>query len=137
MSKLLLLSHADLSKEFYNAIHLIMGKPDDRVDFLTLPYGTDIEKYQRQLEERVVKAGDEGILILTDLFGGSPFMISTRVYQKYHERVQIEIVTGANLPMIAELMTNLDKDVKELKKIALEAGLNGIVDFSSNWIRGE
>ena len=33
MSKLLLLSHADLSKEFYNAIHLIMGKPDDRVDF--------------------------------------------------------------------------------------------------------
>ena len=33
--------------------------------------------------------------------------------------------------MIAELMTNLDKDVKELKKIALEAGLNGIVDFSS------
>ena len=126
-----MLSHADLSKEFYNAIHLIMGKPDDRVDFLTLPYGTDIEKYQRQLEERVVKAGDEGILILTDLFGGSPFMISTRVYQKYHERVQIEIVTGANLPMIAELMTNLDKDVKELKKIALEAGLNGIVDFSS------
>lgn len=131
MSKLLLLSHADLSKEFYNAIHLIMGKPDDRVDFLTLPYGTDIEKYQQQLEERVVKASDEGILILTDLFGGSPFMISTRVYQKYHERVQIEIVTGANLPMIAELMTNLDKDVKELKKIALEAGLNGIVDFSS------
>lgn len=100
-------------------------------DFLTLPYGTDIEKYQQQLEERVVKAGDEGILILTDLFGGSPFMISTRVYQKYHERVQIEIVTGTNLPMIAELMTNLDKDVKELKKIALEAGLNGIVDFSS------
>ena len=108
MSKLLLLSHADLSKEFYNAIHLIMGKPDDRVDFLTLPYGTDIVKYQQQLEERVVKAGDEGILILTDLFGGSPFMISTRVYQKYHERVQIEIVTGANLPMIAELMTYLD-----------------------------
>lgn len=131
MSKLLLLSHADLSKEFYNAIHLIMGKPDDRVEYITLPYGTDIEKYQQQLEEKVAAAGDDGILILTDLFGGSPFMISTRVYQKFHESVPIEIVTGANLPMIAELMTNLDKDAKELKKIALDAGVNGIVDFSS------
>ena len=58
-------------------------------------------------------------------------MISTRVYQKYHESVPIEIVTGANLPMIAELMTNLDKNAKELKEVALEAGVNGIVDFSS------
>lgn len=131
MSKLLLLSHADLSKEFYNAIRLIMGKPDDRVEYITLPYGTDIEKYQQQLEEKVAAAGDDGILILTDLFGGSPFMISTRVYQKYHESVPIEIVTGANLPMIAELMTNLDKNAKELKEVALEAGVNGIVDFSS------
>ena len=131
MSKLLLLSHADLSKEFYNAIRLIMGKPDDRVEYITLPYGTDIEKYQQQLEEKVAAAGDDGLLILTDLFGGSPFMISTRVYQKYHESVPIEIVTGANLPMIAELMTNLDKNAKELKEVALEAGVNGIVDFSS------
>ena len=131
MSKLLLLGHADLSKEFYNVIHLIMGMPDERVDYLTLPYGTDIEKYQQQLEQKVIAAGNEGILILTDLFGGSPFMISTRVYQKFHKKIPIEIVTGVNLPMLAELVLNLDKNVTELKKIALDVGTNEIVDFSS------
>lgn len=130
MSKVLLLSHACLSQEIYNAIELIMGKVDERVSYLTLPYGVDIDQYQRQIEDKVLDAGKEGILIVTDLFGGSPFMVSARVYQKHHENIPMEIVTGMNLPMLAELMINLDKTAPELKKVAMNAGIQGVVDFT-------
>lgn len=130
MSKVLLLSHACLSQEIYNAIELIMGKVDERVSYLTLPYGVDIDQYQKQIEDKVLDAGKEGILIVTDLFGGSPFMESARVYQKHHENIPMEIVTGMNLPMLAELMINLDKTAPELKKVAMNAGIQGVVDFT-------
>ncbi len=177
MSKVLLLSHACLSQEIYNAIELIMGKVDERVSYLTLPYGVDIDQYQKQIEDKVLDAGKEGILIVTDLFGGSPFMVSARVYQtlpygvdidqyqkqiedkvldagkegilivtdlfggspfmvsarvyqKHHENIPMEIVTGMNLPMLAELMINLDKTAPELKKVAMNAGIQGVVNFT-------
>ena len=56
MSKLLLLSHANLSEAFYQTIELIMGKPDDRVSYITLPYGANLEEYQTEIESKVKEA---------------------------------------------------------------------------------
>lgn len=132
MCRLLLLSHSELSRSFYDTVELIMGKPDPTVTYLTLPYGQDMDTYQKAIENEVEHAGKEGILILTDLFGGSPFMITSRVYGKYHQQIPMEIVCGMNLPMIVEVIASLKQDLslKRLKEIALEAGNRGIVDFS-------
>ncbi len=109
-----------------------MGKTDKNVAYIVLPYGQDIEEYQRKIEAEVEAAKDDGILILTDLFGGSPFMVTSRVYEKYHTKVAMEIVCGMNLPMVAEVISamNLDGTLSELKKTAIEAGHQGIVDFT-------
>ena len=64
-----------------------MGKPSDSVSYITLPYGQDLQAYQAEIEAHVEKAKDEGILILTDLFGGSPFTVSYThldVYKRQH-----------------------------------------------------
>ena len=132
MCRLLLLSHSELSKSFYQTIELIMGKPSPKISYLTLPYGQDMDMYQQMVEEQVLESEGEGILILTDLFGGSPFMISTRVYEKYCKKKSIEIICGMNLSMVVEvasaLKQNLSLDV--MKQIALDSGHKGIVDFS-------
>lgn len=132
MCRLLLLSHSELSKSFYQTIELIMGKPSPKISYLTLPYGQDMDMYQQMVEEQVLESEGEGILILTDLFGGSPFMISTRVYEKYCKKYSIEIICGMNLSMVVEvasaLKQNLSLDV--MKQIALDSGHKGIVDFS-------
>ncbi|MBM6678310.1 hypothetical protein H5979_06370 [Faecalicoccus pleomorphus] len=132
MCRLLLLSHSELSKSFYQTIELIMGKPSPKISYLTLPYGQDMDMYQQMVEEQVLESEGEGILILTDLFGGSPFMISTRVYEKYCKKNSIEIICGMNLSMVVEvasaLKQNLSLDV--MKQIALDSGHKGIVDFS-------
>lgn len=132
MCRLLLLSHSELSKSFYQTLELIMGKPSPKISYLTLPYGQDMDMYQQMVEEQVLESEGEGILILTDLFGGSPFMISTRVYEKYCKKNSIEIICGMNLSMVVEvasaLKQNLSLDV--MKQIALDSGHKGIVDFS-------
>ena len=91
-----------------------------------------MDMYQQMVEEQVLESEDEGILILTDLFGGSPFMISTRVYEKYCKKISIEIICGMNLSMVVEvasaLKQNLSLDV--MKQIALDSGHKGIIDFS-------
>lgn len=131
MANLLLLSHSQLSESIYETVKLIMGKPSDAVSYITLPYGQDLQAYQAEIEAHVEKSTDEGILILTDLFGGSPFMISVKTFDKYHDTVPIEIITGMNLPMVVELVNaiSLGKSLDELKKIALDAGMGGIIDF--------
>lgn len=131
MANLLLLSHSQLSESIYETVKLIMGKPSDAVSYITLPYGQDLQAYQAEIEAHVEKSKEEGILILTDLFGGSPFMISVKTFDKYHDTVPIEIITGMNLPMVVELVNavSLGRPLNELKKIALDAGMNGIIDF--------
>lgn len=132
MCRLLLLSHSELSKSFYQTIELIMGKPSPKISYLTLPYGQDMDVYQRMVEKQVLESKDEGILILTDLFGGSPFMISTRVYEKYRKKFSMEIVCGMNLPMVVEVTSALKQNLSldAIKQIALDSGHKGIVDFS-------
>ena len=137
MSRLLLLSHANLCESIYKTIELIMGEIDDRVSYITLPYGADINEYQEKIEKKAIDAKEDGILILTDLFGGSPFMTSSKVYRKLQAEVPIEIITGMNLPMIVEIMTNLDKPVSELKAIAIDTGYKGIVDFAKQMKKKE
>ena len=132
MSRMLLLSHAEVSKAAYDALTLIVGNNSDKISYITLPYGQDLDLYQKAIEAEIQKAKDEGILILTDLFGGSPFMISSRLYGQYYQKVPIEIITGLNLPMVIETANALvnGSDLSELKKIALQAGTEGIVDFT-------
>ena len=59
-------------------------------------------------------------------------MISSRLYGQYYQEVPIEIITGLNLPMVIETANALvnGSDLSELKKIALQAGTEGIVDFT-------
>lgn len=132
MCRLLLLSHSELSKAFYETAALIMGKPTADVSYIPFPYGQDLDVYQKAIEDEVENAGKEGILILTDLFGGSPFMITSRVYGKYHDIYPMEIVCGMNLAMVVEAVHALSSpcSLQALKAAALKAGRAGIVDFS-------
>ena len=133
MCRLLLLSHAEVSKALYDALQLIAGYKSDDITYITLPYGQDIEAYTKMVEEEILKAKEKGILILTDLFGGSPFMISSKLFGKYREEIPMEIICGMNLPMVIETAYALvnGSELEELKQTAIKAGSQGIVDFSA------
>jgi len=125
--KLLLVSHGNLAKEMFNVLRMITGKSDD-VDYLTLPYGVDLNKYKNDIIAHV--DGSDELLILCDLFGGSPFMISSGLLGNDECKNKIAIITGMNLPMVLEIATQMPgKTLEEMRSLAVDIGKEGIVDL--------
>ncbi len=73
-----------------------------RVSFLCLDWGDDLESWQQSLSARIDRLKEHGgILLLTDMYGGS----STNIALDYLVEGEVEIVTGVNLPMLIKAMT--------------------------------
>ncbi len=126
MVKLLLLSHADLAKEMLKTAQLIVGEFTG-VETISLPYGNDLTEYKDRIIQ-AVQSSKEGILILTDLFGGSPFMISSQVYAQYADQIEMDIIAGMNLSMVIQTISSMEgNDLESLREIAISAGNEGIV----------
>ena len=126
MMKILLLSHGNFAKECYLTCQMIMGSIES-VSYITFSYGQDLELYQCQIEEQL--ASNDQTLILCNLFGGSPFMIASKLLAKPDISERVELVTGLNMAMLLEVCSNLDENLAKLKEIAIKAGKNGIVDL--------
>ena len=127
MMKVLLLSHGNFAREMYETASMIFGDLHD-VSYLTLPYGTDLTVYKESVE-KVIKGSDH-TLVLVDLFGGSPFMISSQFIGMDEYKDKMEIVTGMNLSMVLEVACRMnDSDLQELKETAINAGIHGVCDL--------
>ncbi len=125
--KVLLLSHGNLAREMYETAGMIFGDLHD-ISYLTLPYGTDLTAYKQSVEKEIRES--DCTLVLVDLFGGSPFMISSQFIGMDEYRDKMEIVTGMNLSMVLEVACRMgDSDLKGLKETALNAGIQGVCDL--------
>ena len=70
----------------------------------------------------------EGVLILVDAFGASPFNASARLAMN---RKNIEVISGMNLPMLLELAVQREgQDLEAATQIALETGASSIRTLS-------
>jgi len=123
MIGLLIISHCDLGKELLNATELIVGKLD-AADSVSITQTTDSEEVLDTISEKI-KALDsgQGVLILTDMFGGTPSNLSLSFLQD--ERV--EVLTGVNLPMVISISQDRERlNLSELGEKAKEAGSRSI-----------
>ena len=72
----------------------------------------------------------EGILVLVDIFGGTPFITASRIYNQNQGKIDMAVVTGMNLPMVLEAMDSLQNmSVSELKESVIKCGAEGIIDL--------
>ena len=106
-----------------NALHLILG---DIGGFLAV--GIDPATPPSELRERLEKALLEvdhgaGVLILADMFGGTP----SNLCLSFLEEGRIEVVTGVNLPMLVKVARSReDKSIHDLAELACEYGRKNI-----------
>ncbi|MDU3398189.1 MAG: hypothetical protein E7F15_14335 [Clostridiales bacterium] len=71
-------------------------------------------------------------MVFTDIAGGSPFITSAKVYRKRAGTIKMDIITGMNLPMVVEAVSNRgSNDLDEARIRALRNGIEGIHAFSS------
>jgi PTS system mannose-specific IIA component len=101
MIGIVLVTHGRLAAEFLAALEHVVG-PQERVAAVCIGADDDMEKRRREILERVgeVDEGD-GVVLLTDMFGGTPSNLAISVL----ERANVEVIAGVNLPMLIKLAT--------------------------------
>jgi PTS system mannose-specific IIA component len=118
-----LVTHYQIGKEFLHALRLIVPNTPD---FLTVSIDPKQSVDEmRQLIERALKQADRGagVLVLTDMFGGTPSNMSL----SFVEEAGVEVVTGLNLPMLIKLATlSEDQPLEDLAKFIKSYGQRNI-----------
>ncbi|PWW00518.1 PTS system mannose-specific IIA component [Hoeflea marina] len=99
MIGLVLVTHGKLAEEFRHALEHVVGP---QTAFETVCIGPEDDMDQRRLDivGAVARAeGGKGVIILTDMFGGTPSNLSISVM----EAGRVEVIAGVNLPMLIKL----------------------------------
>ncbi len=99
MVGILIVTHGDLGTELLRTAQEIVGKLP-RVEAVSIQASEQIEKARKKIEVALQRVNDgSGVLILTDLFGGTP----SNLVLSYLETGRLEVVTGVNLPMLMKV----------------------------------
>jgi PTS system mannose-specific IIA component len=99
MIGIVIVTHAELGTELLRTAEEIVGKLT-RVEAVSIHATEQIEKARKKIEAVLQRVNDgSGVLILTDLFGGTP----SNLVLSYLEAGRLEVVTGVNLPMLMKL----------------------------------
>lgn len=108
-------AHGNLGQELLQTMIFIIGSAE-QMKALTVDPSIDVQVIQKNIQKAIkeVDAGD-GVLVLTDMFGGTPSNISL----SFLEDNKVEVVTGVNLPMLIRLC-QCRSGGKGLKEVAEE-----------------
>jgi PTS system mannose-specific IIA component len=117
MIPVLVLTHGNLATELLQAAQTIDPSLVDRTSAMSLPWDIDSDEASKSLKKQLRELDrGEGILVLTDMFGGT----ATNLALPFLEPEKVEVVTGVNLPMLVKL-GSLEGSPMSLNEIA--AGL--------------
>ena len=128
MMGLLVTGHANFGSGMTSSVNLIAGEQEAYryVDFLPT-YST--EDLTRELTKALEELKDcEGVIIFTDLMGGTPFNVSAQIG---HGKENIRIVAGTNLPMLVEIVMSRKfmDDLDGLVDSVLETGKEQVTKY--------
>lgn len=99
MVGVLIVTHLDLAEALLNAANLIMGQLEKVIPVSLDPSAAPDEAHQR-IEAALAQLNtSDGVIILTDMFGGTPSNLSLA----YLKSEKIEVISGVNLPMLIKL----------------------------------
>lgn len=128
MIGIVIVAHGGLAKEYLAAVEHVVGKQTG-IKAITIEENHD--RSDKQTE--ICAAADEvdtgaGVVVVTDMFGGSPSNLSLRACNPENRR----ILYGANLPMLIKLAKSRRLDVSKAVEKAMDAGRKYINSFNGS-----
>ncbi|PZQ98030.1 MAG: PTS fructose transporter subunit IIA [Cereibacter sphaeroides] len=125
MIGIVIVAHGGLAKEYLSAVEHVVGKQDGvRAISIEDDHDRTIKQSEILAAADSVDTGD-GVVVVTDMFGGSPSNLSLRACRATDRR----IVYGANLPLLIKLAKSRNLSVPVAVEHALEAGRKYINSF--------
>jgi PTS system mannose-specific IIA component len=126
-------THGQLANELVNAAEMIVG---DLPQFTAVSIGwhDDVNDAREDISQAIERVrGEEGVLLLTDMFGGTP----SNIGMTFLEKDGVEVITGVNLPMLIKLASlRRSSDLLGVAKEMRDHGRNAIW-VASDLLRGE
>ena len=99
MIGLVLVTHGRLAAELIGALEHVVG-PQEDVNAVCIGPDDDMERRRTDILESIEKADSgSGVVLLTDMFGGTPSNLAISVMEK----ANVEVIAGVNLPMLIKL----------------------------------
>lgn len=126
--QILLVSHGSFSKGLYETMQMVLGE-QEKLSYVGLYPSQGVDILKENIEKELQKA-DEGeeILVLTDLFYGSPFNAVVQLMNKY----KLHHLTGINVPLLMEIlvMRNSGKNATEICEEAMKLAGSTVQDVN-------
>ncbi len=123
MVGILLVTHPNLGTEFIRSAELICGKIP-YLSSVSIDTQKGVEEIRREIATAIREVdGGDGVLVLTDMFGGTPSNMSLAFLREG----ELEVLTGLNLPMLIKIASCREgRKLNELSRLVKEAGQKNI-----------
>ena len=123
MIGMILVTHGKLANQFVEAMEHVVGK-QKAVSTVCIGPNDDMERRRKQIANAINKVDSgSGVIILTDLFGGTPSNLAISLL----DAGKVEVIAGINLPMLIRLAgARGNMSVTEAVDAARDAGRNYI-----------
>src|SRR2546426_2547910 len=118
-----IVTHGHLAGELLAAAEMIVG-PISHIAAVSIGWHDDVDAARDEVQRAIARVSQgAGVLLLTDMFGGTP----TNIASMFLEEGVVEVVTGVNLPMVIKLATQLAQgSLAEVAHHICDLGREGI-----------
>lgn len=119
MIGMVLVTHGRLAEELVAALEHVVG-PQQKINTVCIGPDDDMEQRRLEILDCVAKSDEgSGVVLLTDMFGGTPSNLAISIMDK----ANIEVIAGVNLPMLIKLASVRETEsLSEAAASAQEAG---------------
>jgi PTS system mannose-specific IIA component len=129
MIGIVVVTHGRLAEELVNAARAIVGDIP-KIAAVSMGWSDDASVAREAITRAMAEVGaetaseatgEEGVLVLTDMFGGTPTNLSLPFLSP-----SVEIVTGVNLPMLIKLIQSREGSLREIARLVRDEGQEAI-----------
>ncbi|HJP95341.1 MAG TPA: PTS sugar transporter subunit IIA [Pyrinomonadaceae bacterium] len=118
-----IVTHGNLAGELLAAAEMIVG-PISHIAAVSIGWHDDVDAARDEVQRAITRVSQrKGVLLLTDMFGGTP----TNIASMFLEEGSVEVITGVNLPMVIKLATSSpEESLAEIARKICDQGRQGI-----------
>ncbi len=135
MVGIVIVTHGQLGEALVETAAIIFGSPPESIISVSINLTEDMEKLKKRINSAIKSVdSNKGILILTDMFGGTPSNLS----YSFLEEGRIEVISGVNLPVLLKAI-NIRKKNMDLHLMAktIETYGKKSISLASSILKGE
>jgi PTS system mannose-specific IIA component len=133
MIGIVVVTHSGLGEALIESAEMILEGPLEAATAVSVDLSQSAEQMRKKISAGIKAVGkDKGVLILTDMFGGTPSNLSL----SFLEEGRIEVLTGVNLPVVIRAAKmRKDKNLSELAE-SLQAYGRKSISLASGILKG-